>query len=125
MLDTQERQRLDAWITRSDDCDEPMRQHCTQCGAFLPVQPDRWETHCDTDQCGGHKIVVEFTYTERDAAILDIIGWDKLGQTSYADYPSECGMTETHEPHAYVVFEWVHSYWDCRKCGNENKVVEA
>ena len=99
-------QGLDAWLTRSpwDDMpDEIPQPKCEVCGRFLKDDVLLNVAVDDVTWCDGQPVSFPDTYTNHDAAILDIIGWDHLGQSYTVSYPAPCGLEEAHEGHFEVV----------------------
>jgi len=85
---------LDHWLTtdpRDSEPDEPVKLHCTECGAFLKWLPERTEEVEDRDRCGG--------YVPRQG--LD----------------PECGISRKHRPHTFPVGGHSEDYRTCAKCG--------
>lgn len=79
--------------------DEPIHEHCTACGAFLPLRPDRTEPWDDGFDCDG----------ERDP---------EFGLT-------QCGDDGAHAPHRHVCWGGTYEYRDCRRCATTNKETVA
>lgn len=117
----------DAWVTREPDYgpDEPALLHCSECGGFLKLTPDSSETKEDRRSCNGRPVSFECTYTEQDAAILDIIGWDFLGKTYFAEYDAPCGRSKSHPMHTFVQHAWGEDTHICKRCGHKNVIVNA
>jgi hypothetical protein len=116
---------LDAWLTREPDYEPEERpQHrCEACGAFLAHWVDRRESWEHTEPCDGAEVVCSDTYTADQPGILDIIGWQHLGETFEVVYDPPCGMPGPHEPHALVIAGGDIEYRSCSKCGLEDKQV--
>lgn len=118
-MDRQERARLDNWLTRSDlgYYEKPPQSRCYNCGRFLSSRPDKVITHEETEHCDGKVQAYLLVYTENDAGILDIIGWDKLGKTYTEEYGPVCNETsKPHEPHDYTVYTWLEEQRKCNSC---------
>lgn len=114
----------DAWVTREPDYpEEPPMLRCSSCGAYLKRAPERSEDWEDTEYCAGTCPEVVDHYTEADASILDIIGWDKLGQQFTTAYDAACGKDQPHEHHEFVVAGGIEEYRTCARCGHENLEV--
>jgi hypothetical protein len=113
---------LDAWLTREPDYPQEVPQpRCAGCGSFLSRRADRTLSWTQTDRCDGQPQVFTASYTEADRGILDIIGWEHLGESYTVEYDPVCGGTPVHEPHEMVVADGIYEYRDCRRCGLVNK----
>jgi hypothetical protein len=114
---------LDAWLTREPDYEgqEAVQPRCGACGGFLSFRAERSEPWEDTEPCDGQGTRVADTYTEDDREILDIIGWEHLGETTWIDYDPVCGLPAIHEPHDYPVAGGTYEYRTCHRCGAETK----
>jgi ribosomal protein L37E len=115
----------DAWVTREPDWAsyEAPQPRCGACGGFLSPRAARSEDWEDVERCDGQRMVVADTYTSLDKAILDIIGWEHLGQVRTTEYDPICGLPEPHAPHDYVVAGGSIEYRTCRRCGQEAREV--
>jgi hypothetical protein len=101
MMDRHMASALDRWLTTppwDGDPEYPTPPHCTSCGGFLPMTPSRTEPKEDIEHCDG--------------------GENDWGLTL-------CGREGPHEVHDEVMGAWTIEYRTCRKCGHENKWVEA
>lgn len=116
--------RLDAWITREPHYPDPVQPRCMHCGGFLSYAPD--DTICkeQSEPCDGKRMVFNGVYTDADAGLLDIIGWDKLGQSYVDERATPCDSMHEHDPHTYIVHSWCESHWLCRKCGHDAVSIE-
>jgi hypothetical protein len=114
---------LDAWLTREPDYEgqEPVQPRCEACGGFLSVRAEQSEPWEQTEPCDGQGMVVHDFYTQTDRHILDIIGWEHLGEARTTEYDPVCGRTPAHLPHDYVVAGGTYEYRTCSRCGTVNK----
>ena len=81
-----DRARYDAWVTREPE--------------WAAGPDDRPEAEYP---CDGRTQTVYQTWTEADAGLLDIIGWDRLGETHPITLPAPCGGEADHEPHVFTI----------------------
>lgn len=120
----------DAWLTREPDWPEPPLPgeagwpRC-ECGAWLPLNPEREEGWEETQPCDGKPEVVTSLYTKADAGLLDIIGWDFLDTSYTTEYDPICGQPREHPAHQYVVAAGGILFRTCKRCGKENREVTA
>lgn len=91
----------------------PPPPRCTECGGFLPWDPDEQEPWEETIECDGS--AKEYT-EERWGQLLAILG---PGTDRYSYSP--CGdMGGPHKPHTEVVDAGVTFRTKCHKCGHVN-----
>lgn len=114
----------DAYITREPHYHEQQQPHCPHCGGFLTYSPDDVVQQEQFEPCDGQRMVFHGVYTQDDAGLLDIIGWDKLGQPYVDERSTPCGDMHDHTPHTYCVHSWVESHWQCNRCGRDAMIVE-
>ena len=50
-------------------------------------------------------------FTPGDTGLLDIIGWDKLGQSYVDERATPCDSLHEHDPHTYIVHSWCELHW--------------
>lgn len=108
----------DAWLTRTPWDDMPdfiVPPKCSVCGIFMQDKALHCVTVDEGDWCSGKPPQVEVTFTERDAGILDIIGWDKLGTSYMETYLTLCGEEKEHEPHFAVMSGYMVIYRRCSR----------
>jgi ribosomal protein L32 len=123
MMDIAARQ-YDAWITREPDYpDAPTLPRCEQCGSWLRVKADVIESHVTDVPCDGRVHRIHCVYTDQDEAILNIIGWDRLGDSYWDEFPPECGSDSEHDPHSYPIGGHTVLHRKCKKCGYTNAEV--
>lgn len=95
--------------------DEPLPNHCTSCGRFLPKQPFRQINTTTRRWCDGK---VRTYYDEYKG--------QKLKVGDFVHCKEEWGQYEEHEPHWYDVPEediMIEYHYRCR-CGAISKVWE-
>lgn len=116
----------DAWITREPEWDEaPLwpTHRCDRCARWLKERPERSENWEHTEHCDGQPVVFTDHYTEDDAGILNIIGWDHLGKEYHSEYPPICNNATPHAPHEAVMEAGAYEFRTCAHCGHLNKEV--
>lgn len=109
--------RLDAWLTtdqRDPRCDDEGTMRCPACAAELGEPTIRTED--ETAPCVG-PVTITCAWTVEDRGVLDIIGWDHLGETYPLTLAPACGRDDCRGGHDVVMIAWVISRWTCR-CGH-------
>jgi hypothetical protein len=104
-------------IERAYGWEEPARQRRCECGAFLPVKPNRREYWAAYQECDGEAKTYTFTYDEGTIAIL---GEEFRGKT-YTERLAPCGEQESHRAHREVMHDGESLFWSCRRCGKEHR----
>lgn len=106
----------DAWVTREPDYfdwEPPPQPKCSRCGRYVKREALWTVQGEDAVYCDGKTSTYQTTYTERDASLLDIIGWGFLGETYNVEYPPPCGEEREHEAHYEVVNSYTVVYRRC------------
>lgn len=95
----------DAWLTtdpmsHDGEFDETwmLQPHCTECGGWLKLNPERREYGEQADQCSGEA--------------------NEYGNTL-------CGRPGSHEPHRFISAAWEIHHRTCTRCGSHNQEVSA
>jgi hypothetical protein len=101
--------------------EEEAQPRCAHCGAFLAWEPERREPWEESLECDGQVGIADDVYTQADAGILDIIGWEFLGKRTNAPLPAACGEYEVHAPHHHVMWAGTYEYRTCQRCGHLNQ----
>jgi len=116
----------DAYVTREPYWpDPPPQPRCPHCQAWLSWKPERTVDQEQTQHCDGKRQFAECVYTDADAGLLDIIGWDKLGQKYTVEYDSVCGLDNNHAPHEEVMWAWTEMHWTCKRCGKDAVLTDC
>jgi hypothetical protein len=89
------------------------------------MKPERSEPWAESLDCTGKPTSVTYVYSEADAGVLNIIGWDFLGKSFEETYAPDCGQEGGHEAHLYEVAGGMHLFRTCAHCGHENKETTA
>lgn len=106
---THAQRAYDAWVTREPDWGEPPTPpHCTDCGGFLTIGPERVESWEDIEQCTG---ISEAELADKD---------NPKGM-----YGAECYNWNLHAPHTFSNHGGITEYRTCKKCGATNTWVDA
>jgi hypothetical protein len=91
---------LDRWLTTDPwaDYEPPALLHCTDCGGFLKLKPERFEPWSQEEQCNGD---------------------------ANDEYGAECGSWTVHNAHSFTVAAGTTEYRTCQRCGQVNTWVEV